>query len=67
MVNEKPTQDETQADAGPAPRPDGPMDRRKLLKMGALGAFFAGGFTAALEPLRHLDNDTDLAAFMQQQ
>lgn len=67
MVNEKPTPDERQSDSAPHPKPDDPLDRRKLLKMGALGAFFVGGFTAALEPLRHLDNDTDLEAFMQQQ
>ncbi|RJP26830.1 MAG: 4Fe-4S dicluster domain-containing protein [Candidatus Omnitrophota bacterium] len=47
--------------------PDDPIDRRNFLKNGALGAFFLGGFAAALEPLRHFDNDADLQAFIQQQ
>ncbi len=44
-----------------------PLERRSFLKMGAFGALFCGGLGAALEPLRHFDNDTDLEAFMQQQ
>lgn len=44
-----------------------PMNRRHLLKAGALGAFFLSGFAAALEPLRHFESDTDLEAYIQQQ
>ncbi len=44
-----------------------PHGRRNFMKMGALGALFTGGLGAALEPLRHFENDTDLEAFMQQQ
>ncbi len=47
--------------------PNDPILRRNFMKTGALGAFFLGGFAAALEPLRHYDNDTDLEAFIQQQ
>ncbi len=44
-----------------------PIDRRNFMKAGALGTFFLAGFAAALEPLRHYENDTDLEAFIQQQ
>lgn len=44
------------------------VNRRKALtKMGALGAFFLGGLGAALEPLRHLENEADLEEFLRQQ
>ncbi|MEW6237407.1 MAG: 4Fe-4S dicluster domain-containing protein [Candidatus Omnitrophota bacterium] len=44
-----------------------PFERRSFIKMGALSALFAGGLGAALEPLRHFENDADLEAFVQQQ
>jgi molybdopterin-containing oxidoreductase family iron-sulfur binding subunit len=65
MANEKPNEEKGQSDVTPSP--EAALNRRHFLKMGALGAFSLGGFAAALAPLRHFDNDTDLEAFMQEQ
>jgi Fe-S-cluster-containing dehydrogenase component len=67
MAGKQPSPEPGPSVSPPASLPEGPLDRRKVLKMGALGAFFVGGLAAALEPLRHLDSDADLEALIQQQ
>lgn len=67
MADEIMNHEPSQSDPTRTSPPDDPLDRRNFLKMGALSAFFLGGFATALEPLRHFNNDTDLEAFVQQQ
>jgi Fe-S-cluster-containing dehydrogenase component len=61
--------DDTHAAPSEERRPTRPEDftRRSLVKIGALGAFLAGGLGAALSPLRHFDSDTGLEGILQQQ